>query len=185
MLAPLGTTLQAIWSATEVLGNVAAAATNPGIKKNEVSRVSEQVRGAVTQEEALERLKEEYVKEYFLSGEMDLSLYENDCVFADPFASFRGKERFKNNLANLGLFISQSEARLLQLSITKTQPLIITSRVMVKLQAKKKSHSGKLIWTVSEFQVTRELIWQIFSLCAAEAAVEARASVALECGARV
>ncbi len=146
MLAPAGTTLQAIWSATEVLGNVAAAAMNPGIKRNEVSRVSEQVRGAVSEEEALERLKEEYVKEYFLSGEMDLSLYENDCVFADPFASFRGKERFKNNLANLGLFISQSEARLLQLSITNTQPLIITSRVMVKLQAQKKSHYGKLIW---------------------------------------
>jgi hypothetical protein len=30
--------------------------------------------------------KEEYDKEYFLSGEVDLSLYEDDCVFADPFA---------------------------------------------------------------------------------------------------
>jgi len=184
VLAPLGTTLQAIWSATEVLGNVAAAAMNPGIKKKEVSD-SEQVRGAVTQEEALERLKEEYVKEYFLSGEMDLSLYENDCVFADPFASFRGKERFKNNLANLGLFIGQSEARLLQLSITKTQPLIITSRVMVKLQAQKKSHYGKLIWYSVCISSYQRADFASFFFCTAEAAVEASPSVALECGARV
>jgi len=59
----------------------------------------------------------EYANEYFLSGEVDLSLYEDDCVFADPFASFRGKERFKNNLSNLGLFITQSQARLLSLTV--------------------------------------------------------------------
>ncbi|CAM9136924.1 unnamed protein product [Hapterophycus canaliculatus] len=33
---------------------------------------------------------------------MDLDLYEPECVFADPFVAFEGRERFKNNLDNLG-----------------------------------------------------------------------------------
>ena len=43
------------------------------------------------------------------------ALYAEDCEFADPFASFRGRARFKANLANLaGGFISDSEVRLLE-----------------------------------------------------------------------
>ncbi len=32
----------------------------------------------------------------------DLSAYADDCLFADPFAGFRGVRRFKNNVSNLG-----------------------------------------------------------------------------------
>jgi len=126
-----GPLLKVVWSAAEALGNIAA--TVKGGNKDSTG-VTEQVHAAMTQDEALERLTKEYANEYFLSGEVDLSLYEDDCVFADPFASFRGKERFKNNLSNLGLFITQSQARLLSLTVTQEEPLIIKSRVMVKLQ---------------------------------------------------
>jgi hypothetical protein len=31
-----------------------------------------------------------------------MAAYDPDCVFADPFASFSGTERFKRNVQNLG-----------------------------------------------------------------------------------
>lgn len=31
-----------------------------------------------------------------------MAAYAPDCLFADPFASFRGTERFKRNVSNLG-----------------------------------------------------------------------------------
>jgi hypothetical protein len=52
---------------------------------------------------------------------------------ADPFASFRGKARFVNNLKNLPQFILDSETRLLSLQVDESGQSII-SRVMVKLQ---------------------------------------------------
>lgn len=128
-----GPLLKAVWSATEVLGNVAATisgGTKDGLSEVEVPPE----RTALSPDEALRALREEYEKEYFLSGEVDLSLYEDDCVFADPFASFKGKERFKNNLSNLGLFILDSQAKLLALDVLQSDPLVIKSRVMVKLQ---------------------------------------------------
>ena len=38
---------------------------------------------------------------YFLTGAMDAALYDPDCEFADPFTSFRGRDRFVANLENL------------------------------------------------------------------------------------
>ena len=126
--------LRAVWSATEVLGNAAAALSGSGKNKKRGDEGSLPVRAKLTEEEALQSLRDEYERAYFLSGEIDMSLFEEDCLFSDPFAGFRGKERFKNNLENLGLFISKSQAKLLKLEVTQRDPLIITSRVMVKLQ---------------------------------------------------
>ena len=126
--------LRAVWSATEVIGNAAAALSGSGKDKKRGDAGSLPVRAKLTEEEALQSLRDEYEREYFLSGEIDMSLFEEDCLFSDPFAGFRGKERFKNNLENLSLFISRSQAKLLKLEVTQRDPLIITSRVMVKLQ---------------------------------------------------
>ena len=40
--------------------------------------------------------------QYFVRGDGDMSAYDSDCLFADPFAGFRGVQRFKNNVSNLG-----------------------------------------------------------------------------------
>lgn len=32
----------------------------------------------------------------------DMSAYEDDCLFADPFAGFNGVDRFQKNVSNLG-----------------------------------------------------------------------------------
>ena len=38
---------------------------------------------------------------YFLTGAMDVALYDEQCEFADPFVAFRGRDRFVANLENL------------------------------------------------------------------------------------
>lgn len=40
-------------------------------------------------------MKTDFDRFYFVTGQMDLDLYEPDCVFADPFVAFEGRERFK------------------------------------------------------------------------------------------
>ena len=46
----------------------------------------------------------------------------------DPFASFKGKQRFYDNLQNLALFVSQSEAKLISLQVIDRSPLVVESR---------------------------------------------------------
>lgn len=41
------------------------------------------------------RLKTDFDRFYFVTGQMDLDLYEEDCTFADPFVAFDGRQRFK------------------------------------------------------------------------------------------
>lgn len=57
-------------------------------------------------------------------------------LVTDPFASFRGRDRFVNNLQNLGIFVSSSDCRLLSFETTREDPLVVKTRVLVKLQLK-------------------------------------------------
>ena len=38
-------------------------------------------------------MREDYDRAYFVTGQMDIPLYQEDCEFADPFVSFRGVSR--------------------------------------------------------------------------------------------
>ncbi|EKX50830.1 hypothetical protein GUITHDRAFT_103420 [Guillardia theta CCMP2712] len=109
--------LRLAWKGAEALGNLAAF-----------------VQGRGGNEDLLQRLQLEYEKNYFLSGDIDVSLYHPDCLFADPFASFRGRERFRRNLSNLGLFVLSYRCRLLSLAQDPVDPNVFRSCVMVKLQ---------------------------------------------------
>lgn len=51
--------------------------------------------------DAVARLRTDFDRFYFVTGQMDLDLYEEDCTFADPFVAFKGRERFK---VRLGVF---------------------------------------------------------------------------------
>ena len=51
--------------------------------------------GPIPRADAVARLKTDFDRFYFVTGQMDLDLYEPDCVFADPFVAFEGRERFK------------------------------------------------------------------------------------------
>ena len=57
-----------------------------------------------TREELVERLRADYDRNYFLTGDIDVPLYTEDCEFADPFTSFRGRQRFVQNLKILWIW---------------------------------------------------------------------------------
>jgi hypothetical protein len=86
--------------------------------------------------ETKRRLQRDNDQSYFLSGQVDAEIYDIDCVFADPFVSFTGRDRFITNLQNLGSFITQYDARSLQYNDddNNTNIIAVTTKFMVKLE---------------------------------------------------
>jgi len=106
---------KAVWFATEAFGKVAAL-VRPPVDADD----GELAPAPATLDEAVERLARDYdgtsddPRPYFLTGKMDYNLYSEDCEFADPFVSFEGRRRFRENLENLaGGFIVDSSTRTL------------------------------------------------------------------------
>ncbi|KAL3921333.1 MAG: hypothetical protein SGILL_002803 [Bacillariaceae sp.] len=84
----------------------------------------------------MERIKEDFEKSYFLNGNMDVEIYDPDCEFADPFVSFRGRDRFVDNLQNLGSFITKYDAKLIKYedADASLDTPTVETKVMVKLE---------------------------------------------------
>ena len=130
---------KAVWFATEAFGK-AAALVRPPVDADD----GELAPAPATLDEAVERLARDYdgtsedPRPYFLTGKMDYNLYSEDCEFADPFVSFEGRRRFRENLENLaGGFIVDSSTRTLDTSLTRGEggaPSSYETRLMVKLQ---------------------------------------------------
>ena len=132
---------KSVWYATEAFGNIAAALRPPPPPPSETEMGSPR-----DLTEATRRLEADYEgtpedpRPYFLTGRMDVALYDEDCEFADPFVSFRGRDRFVANLENLsGGFITESSTRVLS-SETATGdaasgvPPTFTTKLLVKLR---------------------------------------------------
>lgn len=53
-----------------------------------------------------DRIRDDYERLFWVTGDGDWDLWKTDCTFADPFSSFGGEEgsleRFKRNAKNLG-----------------------------------------------------------------------------------
>ena len=58
-------------------------------------------------QETIQRIKLDNDRNYFLSGQVDVESYDPNCLFADPFVAFEGRQRFVDNLANLGSLITK------------------------------------------------------------------------------
>lgn len=61
---------------------------------------------------AIASIRRDYETEYFVSGRGAMAAYADDCEFADPFASFRGVDRFKRNVSNLGGMMRDVDLRI-------------------------------------------------------------------------
>lgn len=83
--------------------------------------------------EAFRRIQMDNDRSYFLSGEVDVEAYDEECVFSDPFVAFSGRQRFVDNLANLGSFITEYDARMLDYDKDESSSTVKT-RLMVKLR---------------------------------------------------
>lgn len=131
---------KAVWFATEAFGK-AAALVRPPVEEDDDEQASPAPKSI---DEAVERLARDYEgtptdpRPYFLTGEMDYNLYDEECEFADPFVSFEGRKRFRENLRNLaGGFIVDSYTRTLDTSLTRGEggaPSSYETRLLVKLQ---------------------------------------------------
>ena len=122
------------WYAVELFGNVFG-------KKDQSEESSESSGYELSSapkslDETLQRINEDNDRYYFLSGEIDSLIYDEDCVFADPFVSFAGRDRFVQNLENLGSFITKYDAKVIDYSsMTYEESIpIIQTKIMVKLE---------------------------------------------------
>jgi len=88
--------LKAAWYGAEAFGNLI------GATRATTTHGTTTTMTAMTREGALESIRADYAEEYFVSGRGEMAAYAGDCEFADPFVSFRGLDRFRANVANLG-----------------------------------------------------------------------------------
>ena len=106
--------VKASWFAVESFGQIFG--TNKMKSKLNDEKAESEIDfsiGPSSLEEALKRIELDNARSYFLSGEVDLNAYDEECIFADPFVSFAGRQRFVDNLANLGSFITKYDAKFL------------------------------------------------------------------------
>lgn len=101
-----GLGLKAVWVGAEALGNVIGA-TKGGSSGTGSGGTGGSKRGSssgggtatMSRQQAIEAIKADYEANYFVSGVGSMEAYAPDCLFADPFASFKGTQRFKNNVS--------------------------------------------------------------------------------------
>jgi predicted nucleotidyltransferase len=123
---------RASWYAVEAFGSVFGSK-----KERSSSAASSNIDLTVAPsslKETLERIQLDNDRSYFLSGEVDKLIYDDDCRFADPFVSFRGRDRFVDNLQNLGSFITKYSAKLLDYNNGDDSDEQVKTRLMVKLE---------------------------------------------------
>jgi Uncharacterized conserved protein (DUF2358) len=127
------TITKASWYAVESFGNLFGSpverdSSGDSVDANDLTSLAPPASIA----ETVARLQQDNERLYFLSGKMDVGIYDSNCVFADPFVSFQGRDRFVANLQNLGSFISNYSAKPLSYSVD--EETIVTTKFMVKLE---------------------------------------------------
>ncbi|KAF8702550.1 hypothetical protein HU200_032934 [Digitaria exilis] len=107
--------LKAAWYGSELLG-IAASLFRP--PPTEVGSDGEAEGGGGAAGSSLDRagvveaIKDDFARSYFVTGNLTLKAYEEDCEFADPAGSFRGLQRFKRNCTNFGSLLEKSNMKL-------------------------------------------------------------------------
>ena len=133
---------KASWYAVEAFGKVFGSSTKDD--KSSSSAAIDYNKPPTSLEETIRRIQLDNDREYFLSGQIDKLIYATDCTFADPFVSFQGRERFVENLQNLGSFVTKYSAKPLPLLdnnnknnnqvVVQEKNVVVETRFMVKLE---------------------------------------------------
>ncbi|CAL5030460.1 unnamed protein product [Urochloa decumbens] len=106
--------LKAAWYGSELLG-IAASLLRPAPPSPEGDTGGDAeggAAGALEHAGVVEAIKEDFARSYFVTGNLTLRAYEEDCEFADPAGSFRGLRRFKRNCTNFGSLLEKSNMKL-------------------------------------------------------------------------
>lgn len=79
-------------------------------------------------DEIAQNILDEYKAIFWATGNMDTSLWTDNCTFADPFSSFGGKgstARFKANADNLGKFVVDPSIRITSFEANQAEYTVI------------------------------------------------------------
>ncbi|XP_050236602.1 uncharacterized protein LOC126686542 [Mercurialis annua] len=115
---PENALLKVAWYSSELLGIAASFFRSPSSVTTEPSQtdieLSVDESATIDRATLVETIKEDFERSYFVTGNLTLSAYEEDCEFADPAGSFKGLGRFKRNCTNFGLLLEKSNMKLMK-----------------------------------------------------------------------
>ncbi|TYK03039.1 Nuclear transport factor 2 family protein [Cucumis melo var. makuwa] len=111
---PENAVLKVAWYGSELLGIAASFLRPPSDVQTPVraQELTTDVSGAIPRPLIVETIKEDFRRSYFVTGNLTLEAYEEQCEFADPAGSFKGLRRFKRNCTNFGSLVDKSNMKL-------------------------------------------------------------------------
>ncbi|XP_061349914.1 uncharacterized protein LOC133295134 [Gastrolobium bilobum] len=102
--------LKLAWYSSELLGIAASVFRSPPNEKAPPQRLLE----TIDRDAIVDTIKQDFQRSYFVTGDLTLNAYEEDCEFADPAGSFKGLQRFKRNCTNFGSLLEKSNMKLMK-----------------------------------------------------------------------
>lgn len=112
---PENVVLKIAWYASELLGIAASLfRSSPSGSIEEGSDLSGDGSGPLDRALVVETIKQDFQRSYFVTGNLTVGAYEENCEFADPAGSFRGLGRFKRNCTNFGSLIERCNMKLIK-----------------------------------------------------------------------
>ncbi len=131
---------RATWYAVETFGNIFGKKEEGKTETNEKDSVQvDLTKPPSSMDEALLRIQMDNDRYYFLSGQVDKLAYTEQCTFSDPFVSFDGRDRFVDNLQNLGSFITNYNAKMLKYDVIQNDDDSGMTQVKTKVSSSKKN----------------------------------------------
>lgn len=128
---------QILFKATEVFGSIIKLTDRRSVTLTDSNSVStSEAQTPLSLSETAQRIKKEYENLFWVTGNMDMSLWEDNCTFADPFSSFGGDGsllRFKSNADNLSRLVDSPVSRVTSFEIIEDQILDSTPVDVVKV----------------------------------------------------
>nr|GMD29887.1 Nuclear transport factor 2 family protein [Ipomoea batatas]GMD31593.1 Nuclear transport factor 2 family protein [Ipomoea batatas]GME15550.1 Nuclear transport factor 2 family protein [Ipomoea batatas] len=111
--------LKAAWYGSELLGIAASLLRSPTTTETKAPEgiaelSSEGWSGVVDRSLVVDTIKDDFLRSYFVTGNLTLDAYEEECEFADPAGSFKGLRRFKRNCTNFGYLVEKSNMKLMK-----------------------------------------------------------------------
>ncbi|XP_024032205.1 uncharacterized protein LOC21404341 [Morus notabilis] len=114
---PENALLKVAWNASELLGIAASFFRSPEDRNSaeqEASVLARDGSGPVDRAVIVQAIKQDFDRSYFVTGNLTLDAYEEECEFADPASSFKGLLRFKRNCTNFGSLLEKSDMKLMK-----------------------------------------------------------------------
>lgn len=104
------------WYGSEFLGIAASLLRSPSkiVESAADAELPLDELGKIDRASVVQRIKEDFHRSYFVTGNVTLDAYEEECEFADPAGSFRGLKRFKRNCTNFGYLLERSNMKLMK-----------------------------------------------------------------------